>query len=74
MGVCLTGVCFFAIISARINGSKTDQSASGVGRDRMKKEIRGLLLMTLVCLAALMLSGCRMTDEVLDREMRAFNA
>ena len=40
----------------------------------MKKEIRGLLLMTLVCLAALMLSGCRMTDEVLDREMRAFNA
>ncbi|MBQ9409159.1 MAG: hypothetical protein IJU28_07215 [Clostridia bacterium] len=40
----------------------------------MKKEIRGLLLMTLVCLAALMLSGCRRTDEVLDREMRAFNA
>lgn len=40
----------------------------------MKKGICGLMLAALVCLAALMLSGCGLTNEVLDREMRAFNA
>lgn len=40
----------------------------------MKKGICGLLLAALLCLAALMLSGCGLTNEVLDREIRAFNA